>query len=501
MIAAWVAFALTTVRADEPSGHAGGAASASAAPVAKGAEVKLHDTLVFRLWVDHPPQTLAVRARAAGRALEQALEASGKQVRVDAHGDARVVFVDDTPIVELYAADAEAAGRASLDVYAANVATQVRVVLSAEQKRSDIARAVFSLSLVVFFGLIALYVLRKIGELTQRARDSITEHPERIGPIRLNRIELIGAAPLRALLLAAVMAGRWVLQFGVAYVWLVLSLSRFEATRGFTAHLTSSLLEPLTSLAQRALGALPILVLGAALIGLVFVLLRFAELFFAGVSRGHERALWLAPDLVSATSALVRIGIVLLALIFAGPIVSGDPDSVFAHVGNGVLLGVALALSPLLASVALGTVIVFTRRLRIGRQVELGGHAGRIVSINLFDVLLREASGAEVRVPHLRTLVSPTRVQAPDPRLSLELRVSPAAAPSEVLNLLVSSARAFTGDDDVLVELSDIDAECARYQVSVKGSPERRASQLRIALVEALMQAQIGFGKGGPPRG
>ena len=57
-------------------------------------------------------------------------------------------------------------------------------------------------------------------------------------------MEIIGAGPLRALLLAAVIVGRWVLQFGVAYVWLALSLSRFDATRAFTAHLTSSLFTP-----------------------------------------------------------------------------------------------------------------------------------------------------------------------------------------------------------------------------------------------------------------
>ena len=184
MVSVWLACMLSaTARADGPAGHAGGAPSA-AAPEAKpsaGAEIKLHDTVVFRLWADHPPQTAAARARAASRALEHALEGSGELVRVDAHGDARVVFVEDAPIVELYPPDAQAAGRASLDVYAANVATQVRVVLSAERKRSDIARSVFSLSLVVFFGLIALYVLRKLGELAKRARESITEHPERIG--------------------------------------------------------------------------------------------------------------------------------------------------------------------------------------------------------------------------------------------------------------------------------------------------------------------------------
>ena len=34
------------------------------------------------------------------------------------------------------------------------------------------------------------------------------------------------------------------------------------------------------------------------------------------------------------------------------------------------------------------------------------------------------------------------------------------------------------------VELSAIDADCAFYQVSVKGSPERRANEMRLTLVK-----------------
>lgn len=487
--------AVATAQADAPAGHAGAAPTTAVA--AGGAEVKLHGTLVFRLLADHPPQTAAARARSASRALEHALEGSADRVRVDVHGEARVVFVGDMPVVELYAADADVAGRASLDVYAANVATQVRVALSAERKRSDIARTVFSLSLVVFFGLIALYVLRKLGELAQRARESITEHPERIRAIRLNRMELIGAGPLRALLLAAVIVGRWVLQLSVAYVWLVLSLSRFDATRAYTAKLTSSLLAPLSELAQRAFAALPVLVLAVALLGLVFVLVRFVELFFRGVSRGQERVPWLPPDLVAPASALVRIAVVVVALIFAGPIASGDPNSVLARLGESVMLAVALAMVPLLASIALGAVITFSRRLRVGRHVELAGYSGRIVSIGLFDVLLRDSAGGDVRVPHLRSLLAPARLRAAEPRLELEFWLSPSAAPSHVVKLLDASARAVIGDAAISVVLSSIDADGARYQVSVDGHVEPGADTLRLQIVEALLREKIAFGRGG----
>ena len=126
-------------------------------PVAvKGADVKLHDTLVFRLWVDRRQETAAARARAASRALEVALDAGRGGVHTELHGDPRVVYDAQTPINDLYSEDARATGDSSLDVYAAKVASRVRETFEAEKKRGDIAATVFSISLVVFFGLIAL---------------------------------------------------------------------------------------------------------------------------------------------------------------------------------------------------------------------------------------------------------------------------------------------------------------------------------------------------------
>jgi hypothetical protein len=472
----------------QPSGEQPAAAE-------RAADVSLHETLVFKLYATHRGEPAATRARAAGRALEHALESGQTDVRLVANGDVRVVYAGDVPVVELFPDDASLAGNASIDVYAAKVAAQVRIALQAERKRSDIAGTVFSLSLVVFFGLIALYVLRKIGELAKRARETILEHPERITPVRFSRIEVIGAVPLRALLLAALLAARWVLQVGVVYLWLLLSLSRFELTRPLIHALTTSLLGPVTSLAQRLLSALPLAVLTLALAAVVYLVLRFLDLFFAGVARGHERAAWLPRDLIGPTSVVTRVALVLLALIFVGPALTGDPDSVLARLGNGVLLALALAVTPLLCSGVLGLVTIFSRRLHPGRHVEVGQHAGRVIGVGLLDVTLRDASGVDIRVPHLCALISPMRVLAHEPRLIVELWINPSASPANVLRLLLA---AVSGQDpEAAVELLAIDADGACYRVSVNRREKHTASDLRVQLAEALAAEGVAWGRRG----
>jgi small-conductance mechanosensitive channel len=461
-------------------------------PKPQGADVKLHDTVVFRLARPRKQLTPADRARAASRALEQALDSSNDKLRVATQNEGRAIFAGDVPIVELYPEDAQAAGE-SLDVYAGRIATRVRDALAAERKRSDIAQTVFSISLVVFFGLIALYVLRRIGELVERAREFAVQHPERISAVRVSSVEVIGAAPLRAALMAALIVGRWVLWIGVVYVWLLLSLSSFDATKQYTSRLTSSLFNPLSELASRTFSALPLIVLALILAVAVYVLLRFVELFFIGVQRGEARAAWLPRDLVGPTSVVLRIAIVLLAVIFAGPIVSGDPEGVLARAGTMVLLAIALATTPLLATLALGALIIFSRRWRVGRWVELGGRRGEVLAVGLLDVRLRDADGGEIRVPHVRALFEPSRVQVDDRQLHVEMCVSAQAALNEVKELLEQTALGF--GHSVLVELREVDADGARYDVRLVPSRALTASDLRLGLSLALAREGVAWGR------
>lgn len=457
------------------------------------AEVKLHDTVVFKLTRDRKQLTAAQRTRAASRALEQALDQANDQLRVAIQNEGRAIFAGDVPIVELYPEDAQAAGDESLDVYVGRIATRIRDALNAERKRSDIAQTVFSISLVVFFGLIALYVLRRIGELVERAREFAVQHPERISAVRVSSVEVIGAAPLRAALMAALIVGRWVLWVGVVYIWLLLSLSRFEATKQYTSRLTSSLFNPISELASRTFSALPMIVLAVLLVVAVYVLVRFVELFFVGVKRGEARAAWVPRDLISPASVVIRITIVVLAIAFAGPIVSGDPEGILARLGTMVLLALALATTPLLATLVLGALIIFSRRWRVGRSVELAGRRGEVLEVGLLDIRLRDIDGGEIRVPHFRALFEPSRVQVEDKHVQVELCVSAQAALADVKDLLEKTALGL--GHSVLVELRDVDADGARYKVSVVPGRALTASDLRLELALALAREGIAWGR------
>jgi small-conductance mechanosensitive channel len=455
---------------------------------------KIHDTVVFVLRHPHGKKSAADRAASASEALTRAVETQGTEdVRIVPQGDAEVVYAGSIPVVELYSEDAPGSGYSTLDTYAAAVAAHVHDSVIAEKKRSAIAGAVFSFSLLVFVGLVAFYVIRKIGEFFERARKWTLDNPDRITGIRVQSQEVVGPTVLRGGALVTLIVGRFVAQAGVFYLWLVFALSLFQTTRPYTEKLTGFVVTPLSDLAARIAASLPLAVMAAVSGVAVYVLLRFVQLFFEGVARRQTVIPWLPPDLAGPTSVLVRIGVVVAALVLVAPLVTGDSNGAVSRAGAVVLLSIGLSTTPLVASIAVGVVVVFGRRIRVGEHTEVGGRSGRVVAVGLIDVRLRDRDGCEVRVPHLLTLVHPTRMLGVRPRIAVEVVVAPDSAPAHVRQVLLDAV-ANVGESPS-VELTRLDAAAADYRVTLSVVPEIGPSQVRIALAEALAEAGIALGR------
>lgn len=375
------------------------------------ASVTLRDKQVFTLARGEGEKSALERARAASRALaEAASEKSQEKARWESRGLSAVVFVGEHEIIALSAEDASAQREGSLETLAARVTSQVERAVASERQRTSLANSVFAISLVVFFGLITVYLMGKLRGFAFAARDFLAKHPERVPALRLNRLEVLGPASVRNALIIVLGVGRALGLFGLVYAWLVISLSLFERTRPWVERLTGVLLDPLSALVSRIALAVPTFVLAIFALALLAVLLRVIDLFFASVARGETRVGLVPPDLAHPTSILLRANLVLLTLLFAGPILTGDHDGSLSRGALVLLLGIALAAAPLCCAVLMGLALAFSRAVRLGDQIEYGGQAGQVHEIGLIWLVLEQGDGAHVRVPHLRALWYPTRV-------------------------------------------------------------------------------------------
>jgi small-conductance mechanosensitive channel len=461
-------------------------------------QVLLRRTPVFTLAAARGGQSAEQRAAAASAALRRAAEdSSAAEVRVEVEGDVAVVLAGARTLVELGPEDAAASGEPSAQAHAGRVAAQIRDALRREQSRSATLTTLLSVALVALSGLMALFLARRAGILADNTRAWIAAHPDRVPAIRLRSIEVIRPASLRAAIHIGVGAAKALAQIGVAYGWVLIALSLFEPTRGYAEQLSGFVFGPLYALVVRLVSSLPLLVV-AVIAGIaLIVLVRFVGLFFDSVGRGETTVDWLPADLAAPTSVLVRSAIILVFFVIAAPLVTGDESGTLARVGTVAVVALGLAITPLLASVAVGVTVVYGRRLRVDDFAEIGGRAGRVRAITLLEVRLENERGHEVRVPHLLGLIHPTHVIGPERLVSIVVTLAASTVgEADVRDLLLEAAGTVGRRPDV--DLLSFDADGAQYCLSVYSSAPDAKARLTAVVGEALSLGGVPLGR--PPR-
>jgi small-conductance mechanosensitive channel len=250
---------------------------------------------------------------------------------------------------------------------------------------------------------------------------------------------------------------------------------------------------PLSDLMARVARSLPLVVVAVVALVALVVLLRAVGLFFDAIARRDTEVEWMPADLAVPTSLLVRAGVVVLFLVLAAPLLTGNDDGALARAGMIALAAVGLASTPVLASAAVGVAVVYGRKVRVGDFVETGGRTGRVVAMTLLEVQLEDEGGAAVRVPHLVSLVTPTRVDGTAGRPEVTLSVAPSAAQARVREVLLSAARAV--GDGARADLVAFDADGAHYRVSVQTSARDAKHALAAATLDALVSEGIALGR------
>ena len=151
------------------------------------------------------------------------------------------------------------------------------------------------------------------------------------------------------------------------------------------------------------------------------------------------------------------------------------------------LLAVALAATPALANVAAGLPRLLGRVYRTGHVAEIGSTSGVVRSVGLLDVEVEDPAGRRVLIPHLATLVSPTRLPGLAAAARFELFVDPAEDQALVREILLR-----TGGPGSAADLVRLDASGALYQVTGPGA------DLAVRVASALRAEGVKLGRAQP---
>jgi small conductance mechanosensitive channel len=234
----------------------------------------------------------------------------------------------------------------------------------------------------------------------------------------------------------------------------------------------------------RLASSVPGLVIALVVAILLLLVLRFIGLFFAEVARGETDLAGLPRELAKATSTVLRFVVVLLALVFLGPIITGSDSGALAELGQALLLGLVLAAVPLATNVLLGAQLLFERRVQVGQVVSVGKLTGEVERLDFLALALRLPDRRLANIPHLARLFQPVVTEVRKGEWTQTLTVSVRLPHADVQQALLGCLNEQgTGAEARLISL---DLAQAVYRVSVLPNSDCKPEELLLQLGCAL---------------
>jgi small-conductance mechanosensitive channel len=252
------------------------------------------------------------------------------------------------------------------------------------------------------------------------------------------------------------------------------------------------MVRPLTDIVSRAATALPLGGIGLLAAGMVLLGLRVIDLFFSSAARNETVIPYVAAHLARPVGALLKLGLVLGALLFAAPIITGNDDGALPRSAVVALGTLGLASTPLLASLAMGVAVIFSGQLKIGDHAVFGGQRGRVRSVGLLFVVLEAGPGVETRVPQLLALFHPTQTFGPLLRVAVELPLATFGSAAE--DALKRAALSVGTQPEI--EIIAIERRGSRYRISVLTDRRDARTALLGQCARELSEAGIELGSG-----
>jgi len=158
--------------------------------------------------------------------------------------------------------------------------------------------------------------------------------------------------------------------------------------------------------------------------GITIVLFGFLviKMLIRILKKSLNRSKKIEKTLPNFIISLIHIGLMAVLIIYALTLVGVSADSVvtFASV---LSLGISLALQDTISSLANGIIIIVTKPFVEGEYVAVNGVDGSVVSISMFNTILKNANGQMITIPNSNVTMNEVTNYSRLPARRLDIKV------------------------------------------------------------------------------
>jgi small-conductance mechanosensitive channel len=387
-----------------PLGAAGAALSPPQPPNAtiETAPVVIDGATLFRL---RGISSLPAKQRADGvseriRAIARDHTIPVSELRVVDRDDRSNIVAGERTIVSVFDADAqtEQVGRRDrlAEFYQTRIASAIeryRHERSATYLRNQGLHAVIVVGLLI--GL--LTGLRWLFRHMEEAAGGRLQ--ARLKKLEAESYQLLTAEQIGNTWQSGLRAIHFLIGFVLVVVCLDYALSLFPWTRPVAQIAVQLIVQPLRTMGNGFVNALPGLIFIAILIFITRYVLGLTQLFFGGIASGRIRPRRFDQEWAWPTYRLVRFAFIGFALVMAYPYIPGSDSEAFK--GISIFLGLLMSLgaASMVANSLAGYTLIYRRAFKVGDRIQIGDVIGDVVSMRQQVVHVRTQKNEEITIP------------------------------------------------------------------------------------------------------
>lgn len=383
-------------------------AAVSQAPPS-GAPVLFEDQRLFVLYDQIGPFTAEERARSVVERLATlANDSSSRMLPVTAadrettsellYGDRVIMTITDRDATPTGLPRSEVAKAYAGAVHAALTRSREQVTFKA--LLMDALLTV--LDTVIFLALLVLFhkLFPKLQAKIEGCRETV------IHPIKLQRVEVLSAHQIAAVLIGVVKAVRVAATVLLVYIYLTTVLGIFPWTRSISASLFDAVFSTLRAIGVAFATYVPDIVAIAVIVLVTRYIIKLISLVFTGIGRGAISFTGFHQEWAEPTYKIVRFLVIVFAAIACFPYIPGSKSEGFR--GISVFLGLLISLgsAAAISNIVAGVVLTYMRPFRVGDWVKIADTVGEIKEKTLLVTRIRTVKNVDVTIPNGMVLAS-----------------------------------------------------------------------------------------------
>lgn len=316
------------------------------------------------------------------------------------------IRAEDTPLMSIYKADAQAAGEDQsvlAQLYLDKISQGVAGYRELYSPRSMLIG--FVKAGAATLGLLSLILV--INRLFWFGCNWFnTKASHRIRTIQIGRREIVNAAQINKSLLLISKLFRYFLFFILASIYLKTVLTFFPQTRLAAQGIFRPVTSTIGQILQGVIGYIPKLIFLVFLVIITLYILKIIRFVFEEIEQGEISVPGFDQEWAVPTSRIIQILTFALAGVIAFPYLPGANSDAFQ--GISIFLGILISLgsSSAIANLIAGILLTYTRAFRIGDEVEIGGVGGTVIEKGMLVIRILTWEHCYVSIPNSEVLSS-----------------------------------------------------------------------------------------------